>query len=298
MTHPLLVRSLLGGIISVAAFSLTAPATKIAVASFSPLAVTGLRGLIAGVFCAAYLLIKQGPRPSRSMFLELLAIAAIGSCGFSVFLALGLQTVPAVHASVFLAMLPLTTAIFSQFVLPEPVSRLFWVGAGMGALISVGFMLHRSHGAIDVGDLFLLLSVLSAAWGYVRAAKLTRQLGGAAAMSWIIIAGSPLYLTLLLVGRPDFSQPVPLSSIMALGYLGMVSQSLGMFLWCWSLSTGFSALVSQTQMIQPFLSIFASAILLGEVVTPDLLWITLAVIGCVALSTYARLRRPRPRLCA
>lgn len=288
----LFTKSVIGGAISVAAFSLTAPATKLAVVDFSPLAVTGIRGLTAGVFCLTYLLWRRATIPDAATLWSLFTVAIVGSCGFAGFLALGLQTVPSVHASVFLAMLPLFTAIMSRIALPEPTSRLFWVGAGLGTAVSLGFMVSRSYGHLAVGDVYLLISVLAAAWGYVRAAKVTRRLGGAATMSWIVVTGAPLYLTLMLLGRPDFTHLPSTSSIVALLYLGTVSQSLGMFLWCWSLSTGYAATVSQTQMLQPFLSMFASALILGEAIPLELIWVTSAVLVCVGISTYAKMRRP------
>lgn len=290
MNNNLMWRSLLGGAISVVAFSLTAPATKVAVADFSPMAVTGIRGLIAGLFCLGYLLLKRGPIPSMKNMLSLFIVAAIGAAGFSVFLALGLQTVPATHATVFLAMLPLVTAILSQLVLRESTPRLFWVGAVVGATISVAFMAQRSQGSVSAGDTFLLLAVLCAAWGYVRVAKFTRVLGGATTMSWVVILGSPIFATLLYLGNPDFSGPIAPQSIVALLYLGTVSQSLGMFLWCWSLSTGYASVVSQTQVIQPFLSLYAASALLGEKLESDIVWVTVLVMGCVVFSTWAKIR--------
>jgi drug/metabolite transporter (DMT)-like permease len=290
--NKLLWRSMVGGAIAVVSFSLTAPATKVAIAQFSPLAVTGIRGLVAGLFCLCFLLIRRSPIPARSTLAILFAVAAIGSAGFSTFLALGLQTVPATHASVFLAMLPLATAILSQAMLAENTPRLFWFGAVLGTTISVAFMLHRANGQVAIGDIYLLISILSAAWGYVRLAKTTRQLGGATTMSWVVVLGSPIYATLLWFGRPEAGLEITPASIVALLYLGTVSQSLGMFLWCWSLSTGYAALVSQTQVVQPFLSMFAAALLLGETVEPELIWVTTAVMACVGISTYAKLRRP------
>jgi len=289
----LMWRSLAGGIISVVAFSLTAPATKLAVASFTPFAVTGMRGLIAGIFCLAYLAWKRGPVPDSKTLGSLFLVGAVGAVGFSVLLALGLQTVPATHASVFLAMLPLLTAMMSQWMLRESTSPLFWLGAVSGAAISMGFMIARSHGHLAIGDVYLFAAVLSAAWGYVRVAKYTRVMGGARTMSWLVVSCSPIFLTLLIYGRPDWSRPISMESVVALLYLGPVSQSLGMFLWCWSLSTGYAALVSQTQMIQPFLSLFAAAILLGEKLEPEIAWVVTAVMACVAISTWAKVRRPK-----
>lgn len=190
-------------------------------------------------------------------------------------------------------MLPLLTAMMSQWMLRESTSPLFWFGAVGGAVISMGFMIARSHGHLAIGDVYLFTAVLTAAWGYVRVAKYTRVMGGARTMSWLVVSCSPIFLALLIYGRPDWSQPVSTESVVALLYLGTISQSLGMFLWCWSLSTGYAALVSQTQMIQPFLSLFAAALLLGEKLEPEIAWVVTAVMACVAISTWAKVRRPK-----
>ncbi len=290
--NALLWKSFLAGIVAVASFSLTAPATKVAIHAFSPLAVTGIRGLLAGLFCIGFLLWKRKPVPSKKVLAELFAVAVFGSAGFSACLALGLQTVPASHAAVFLAMLPLATAIFSQVSMGEQTTPLFWVGAISGAAVSSAFMIHRAHGQIGAGDVFLVLSVLFAAWGYVRVAKVSRQLGGARAMSWVVVLGAPIYTLLLYLGKPDWSVPLSTESVVALIYLGTVSQSLGMFLWCWSLSTGYATLVSQTQMVQPFLSILAAFFFLGEAFNGDLFLVAGLVLACVALSTWAKVHRP------
>lgn len=287
----LLWRSMLGGAIAVVSFSLTAPATKVALSQFSPLAVTGIRGLVAGLFCLVFLVARRAPIPAPKTLRTLFTVAAIGSAGFSTFLAMGLQTVPATHASVLLAMLPLATAILSQVLLAENTPRLFWVGAILGTAISVAFMVQRAHGHVAVGDIYMLVAILCAAWGYVQLAKTTRLLGGATSMSWVVVLGSPIYAVLLWLGRPEAGLEITSASLVSLLYLGTVSQSLGMFLWCWSLSTGYAALVSQTQVVQPFLSMFAAALLLGETVQPELVWVTTAVMGCVGISTYAKLRR-------
>ena len=298
MNNRILWQSMAGGIISVIAFSLTAPATKVAVSDFTPLAVTGMRGLIAGLFCIGYLIWKRNPIPSRSILMNLFAVAAVGSAGFSTFLALGLQTVSATHATVFLAVMPLATALLSQVMMKEKTSPLFWFGAFGGAAVSFAYMVNRSHGHIAIGDVFLLISVLAAAWGYVRVAQYTKILGGISAMSWLLVVGSPIFATLLFIGtRNGFTLDgdVSTGSLLSLLYLGTVSQSLGMFLWCWSLSTGFASVVSQTQMIQPFLSLMAAHLLLGEPFESDALWVTALVMVCVAISTYARVnagRRP------
>jgi drug/metabolite transporter (DMT)-like permease len=249
-----------------------------------------MRGLIAGIFCLGFLLWTRSPLPTFRTLAQLSLVSVVGAAGFSVFLALGLQTVSASHATVFLAMLPLATAVLSQLLLRENTPALFWVGAVGGALVSVVYMVGRSHGELASGDVFLLLSVLFASWGYVQAAKFTRVMGGARTMSWVVVLGSPLFLTLLLLGQPDWSVPVSAKSIAALLYLGMISQSLGMFLWCWSLSTGYASIVSQTQTLQPFLSFFGAAVLLGEPLEADIFLVTAVVMGCMVFSTWAKLR--------
>lgn len=65
-------------------------------------------------------------------------------------------------------------------------------------------------------------------------------------------------------------------------YLALVSQLLGFFLWNKGLALGGVARVSQAQLIQPFITIIASVVLIGEVIDIETIIFALLVMGVVA----------------
>ena len=80
-----------------------------------------------------------------------------------------------------------------------------------------------------------------------------------------------------------------LSAWLGFGYVSVVSQFLGFFAWYHGLALGGVARVSQLQLLQPFLTVVASAILLGEKITP----VTVGA-ACVVVVSVAIARRAPP----
>ena len=67
-------------------------------------------------------------------------------------------------------------------------------------------------------------------------------------------------------------------------YLTLVSQLFGFFFWYRGLALGGVARVSQLQLLQPFITIAASAWLLNEAIDSHTAWFAIAVVAVVALS--------------
>jgi drug/metabolite transporter (DMT)-like permease len=63
----------------------------------------------------------------------------------------------------------------------------------------------------------------------------------------------------------------------------VISQFLGFFAWYRGLALGGVARVSQLQLLQPFLTLAASAFLLGERLTPLTIVVALIVVAAVAI---------------
>ena len=77
---------------------------------------------------------------------------------------------------------------------------------------------------------------------------------------------------------------------LAFAYLAVISQFLGFFAWYRGLAIGPIARVSQTQLIQPVLTIIWATLLLGERLDP-LVWAgALVVLVCASLAVRARIR--------
>jgi drug/metabolite transporter (DMT)-like permease len=74
-------------------------------------------------------------------------------------------------------------------------------------------------------------------------------------------------------------------------YVSVVSMFLGFLAWYRGLAIGPIATVSQTQLVQPVLSIGWAVLLVGEPITPVVVVGAAAVVACAAVAVRARVRR-------
>jgi drug/metabolite transporter (DMT)-like permease len=81
---------------------------------------------------------------------------------------------------------------------------------------------------------------------------------------------------------------MPKISMLAFGYLTVISMFLGFFAWYAGLARGGIARVGQIQLAQPVLTLLWSALLLGETLTTASIGAALVVLGCVVLTQRTR----------
>ena len=284
-------RGLVLGFIGVAVFSLTLPVTRLAMTDSDPV-VFGLgRSLVAGVVAAAILLATRQRRPRGSEWRALALVAAGVIFGFPLLSAWGMQRVPAAHGGVVLGILPLATAMAGAVILRERPSLGFWLMSLLGGGAVVAFSLLRGGGGLSLGHLALLGSVACAAVGYAEGARLSRSLGGWQVICWALVIAFPLLLVpvvpaVLLHGLPGSPE-----SWAAFFYVALFSQLFGFFAWYRGLALGGVARVSQVQLLQTFLTIAASALLLGEAIDGLTLGFAVFVVASVALGRRMPVRR-------
>ena len=280
-------RGLWLGLLGVVMFAATLPMTKLATGNadapqLSPLFVTFGRAAVAGLLSVLYLLFTRSPRPAGRQWQQLLFTAACVVVGFPLFLALGLRHVASIHASVVLGILPLATAVVASWWLHQRPSAGFWVCATAGSLLVATFVVLRPGspgGGAQLADAFLLLAVLSAAFGYVSGGQLTAQLGAEVVICWVLVISLPMTLPVMLLNWPTAA--VNTSAWIGFTYVSLISMWIGFFAWYRALAIGGTVRVSQVQLVQPFLSMLFSVPLLGE--SLDLLTVgfALAVIATV-----------------
>jgi drug/metabolite transporter (DMT)-like permease len=274
---------LLLGFIGVAVFSLTLPVTRLAMADSDPV-VFGLgRSLLAGVVAAVILLATRQRRPRGGEWRALAVVAAGVIFGFPLLSAWGMQRVPAAHGGVVLGILPLATAMAGAFLLRERPSLGFWMVSLAGAAAVVGFSLLRGGGSLGLGHLALLGSVACAAIGYAEGARLSRSLGGWQVICWALVLSFPLLLVPVVPAALAHGLPGSPGSWAAFVYVALMSQLFGFFAWYRGLALGGVARVSQVQLLQTFLTIAASALLLGEAIDGLTLGFAVFVVASVAL---------------
>jgi drug/metabolite transporter (DMT)-like permease len=280
------------GALGVLAFSFTIPFTRIAVGGMSPLFIGAGRAVIAAALAALALALTRQRPLTRTQWLRLAVVAGGVVVGFPFLTTYALTVTPASHGAVVIALLPATTAAAAVVRTRERPAPAFWLAAGLGAVAAVTFAaLHNGDiGGLGLPDLLLFGAVLAAAIGYAEGGLLSRELGSWQTISWALVLAAPVMAvvtaTALAGGIPDATP----GEWAAFAYLSAVSMFLGFFAWYRGLALGPMAQVSQTQLVQPVLTIGWAALLLGEPLT----WQTAAgagaVVACAALAVRTRLR--------
>lgn len=276
------------GLLGVLIFSLTLPMTRMVVAEWPPLLVGLGRALVAAVPAAVLLAVNCSRLPRREEWPGVLGAALGIVIGWPVLSTLALQSVSASHGAVFNGLLPLSTALFAAWRSGERPARAFWVWAAVGAVLVTGYGLRQGQGALQAGDLWLLLAVVAGGLGYAEGARAARTLGGARTICWALVISAPVIAAPVCWMAVDAADAARISgqvtsnrALLAFAWLSFGSMFLGFFAWYRGLAVGGIARVGQVQLLQPFLTVLACALLLGEPVSGETWVFALAVIGVI-----------------
>ncbi|MEV4489891.1 DMT family transporter [Micromonospora coxensis] len=282
------------GALGVLAFSMSLPATRVAVQHLDPWFVAFGRAVGAAALAWAYLRLTGAPPPSRDQWRRLSVVALGVVVGFPLFTSLALTTETSAHGAVVITVLPAMTAVFAVLRAGERPPPLFWV-AGLGGLVAVLTFLAiggAMSGAVSPPDLFLLAAVVLCGLGYAEGGALARELGGARTICWALLLSLPVTAPVTVVAAVAVPPHADAVAWSAFGYLCVVSMFLGFFAWYAGLARGGIAQVGQLQLAQPVFTLAWSALLLGETVTPASIGAALVVLACVALTQRTRANAP------
>lgn len=270
------------GLLGVIIFSGSLPATRVAVADFTPMFLTSARAGLAALLGGLFLVAFRQPLPERRDILPLAIVAIGGVVGFPLLTALALQHITAAHSIVFIGVLPLATAIFGVARGGERPHAPFWLFSIIGAAAVAGFALYGSGGGTLVGDLLMVAAILVCGLGYAEGATLSRRLGGWQVISWALILSLPMMGILSLLTFPETFTNVTVRGWISLGYVSIFSMLVGFIFWYRGLALGGIAGVGQLQLLQPFLGFLLAAIFLDEPIAWTMIVSTVIVVACVA----------------
>ena len=287
------------GFAGVAIFALTLPMTRMAVGTAdAPLMSGGFialgRAAVAALLSALFLLATRAPLPRRADVWPLVLTAAGVVFGFPLFTSVAMRYVEAVHASVIIGVLPLATALVGALLHRQRPSTGFWLCAGLGSVLVVGFAVLRSGTGmrLHLADALLLAAVACAALGYAYGARLSQRMRAEHVICWALVISWPLTLPLAWWTRPTLA--LPASAWWAFAYVAVFSMWIGFFAWYRGLALGGTVRVSQVQLVQPFLSMLFAVPLLGERLDAVTLGFALAVIATVFAGRRMPVRRTAP----
>jgi drug/metabolite transporter (DMT)-like permease len=226
------------GLLGVALFAVSVPATKLATITPSfdglpPVFIAIGRAAVAGLLSIGYLAYVRAPLPSLKQAGRLI-LAGLGIViGFPLFSGLAVQYVEATHAAVITGALPLATAALTALWMREKASPAFWALAVLGFVLVLLFAWLSTEpgvkGGISIGDGLMLLSVLSAGAGYVLGARLSREMPPEQVISWILVLFLPFSTAVGLWTFP--SGPVAPVAWAGFAYVSVFSMWLGFFAW-------------------------------------------------------------------
>ncbi|PCJ14082.1 MAG: EamA family transporter [Gammaproteobacteria bacterium] len=280
------------GLVGVCAFGLTLPATRIVVAYADPVFIGLGRAALAAVFALMLLLWFGEKIPSVRQAMQLAVVALGVVIGFPFLASWAMLHVPASHGGVVVGILPMATAVVGVLVSAERPSIGFWVVSCIGSGLVMAYALYQGAGQIHIADLALLGAVLCAAVGYALGAKVSQEIGGWQVICWALVLAFPFVLVPALQSVPDSLADIPVQAYLSFGYLVLVSQLLAFFVWYKGLALGGIARVSQAQLLQPFVTLIASVLILGEALDAS----TVIFIFLVVCSVWVGKKMPIQRL--
>lgn len=279
------------GFIGILIFSLTLPVSKIAIESFDPYFIAFGRATLAGLFAIAYLVIQREPMLARADLAKFVVIALGVVFGFPILTTVAMAYGSSSHGAVILGMMPLATAVIGVVRFGERPSIGFWLVSLLGAALVVTYALLKSSGSFTLVDGLLVLGGICACIGYVEGGELSRTMNPRAVISWALVISLPINIVCsYFTFTPSYLDAGAMAwTIFA--YLSLFPMYLGFFFWYEGLAVGGIARVSQVQLIQPFCTLFAANILLGEPLTWMNLVFAVLVVSTVILGKRMLIKR-------
>ncbi len=274
--------------VGVLAFSMTFPATVLALRGFDAALVGAGRSVAAAALAGPTLVLTRSAWPTRRQLRGLLAVAGGCGVGFGLLTAIALREVSASHAAVVGALLPVVTATVAVVRAGERPAPMFWVASLTGTAAVLVFSLRQGLGELRSADVLLLAALLIGGIGYAEGGRLSREMPGWRVVSWGVVLALPISLPVTLAAAFTHPPHWRTDSVLALGYVSAVSMFLGFFAWYRGLATAGIARASQLQLFQPFLTLALSVVLLGEHPGLDAFLTAGVVILCVVGTQRAR----------
>ncbi|MHC2438648.1 DMT family transporter [Bradyrhizobium sp. USDA 4451] len=272
------------GLLGVIIFSGSLPATRVAVAGFSPLFLTSARAAIAALLGAVLLAVLRQPWPQRRDLVSLTTVALGVVIGFPLLTALALQHITSAHSIVFIGLLPLSTAIFGVLRGGERPKPKFWLFSGVGSATVAAFALSGGGSASLPGDLLMVAAIIVCGLGYAEGAALSRRLGGWQVISWALVLSAPVVFVMTVMTLPPSWQGIGAPAWLGLGYVSIFSMLVGFVFWYRGLARGGIASVGQLQLLQPFFGLALAGLLLHEPVPWSMIAATMLVVVCVVFA--------------
>ena len=280
------------GFAGVLLFGGTLPATRLTVAFIDPFFLSAARAAIAGFAGLILLLVMRKPLPPRALWSEIALAGLFTIVGFPVSMALAMVSVPAAHGGVVLGIIPLATVAVAALIAHERPSPGFWIASLAGAAVVLAFVLSGGETReVALGDLFLLGTIVSGAFGYTLSGRLSRTLPGWEVICWQVVLFLPLTVLTAALLWPKSLAGVPAQAWAGLAYVSFISQFFAFFVFNAAMAMGGVARVGQLMLLQPFVIVALAAPVNGEPLRLSTVAYAAAVVATVVIGQRMRVTR-------
>jgi drug/metabolite transporter (DMT)-like permease len=261
---------------------------KVALISFPPFLMGGLRFTLAGVLMFVFLRLRGSTLPTRRQWLHSAIFGGLLVVGGNGMVAFAEQYVSSSLTAAVLAASPLAFAIFSGLFGKWPI-KVEWIGIAIGF---AGVLLLNVQGELrgqPLGAFALLIGMLSWAFGSVLGREKLDLPGGAMTSAAEMMMGGPMLLVAGWLRGEHFTGPIAAEAMAGFVFL-FFAAIVGFTSYNLVLRKLRPALASSYSYVNPVVALFLGVWLAGETVTPLSLVAIGIIIAGVAFITLAKRR--------
>lgn len=261
-------------------------AMRVAIDSFPPFMMAGLRYLIAGVLMYIFLRLRGAPAPDGMQLSGAVAVGGLLLLGGNGSLAYAQQWVATGLAAVAIATVPLWTVIFSSLWGKSSTGR-EWLGITLGLAGVVLLSLGDNMRASPLGAALLLFAAASWSFGSVWSKYLRLPDGLMGSATQMLGGGVLLLLWSLVMGEKLTAAPAA-KPLLAMAYLIVFGSFLAFSSYLYLLKTVRPALATSYAYVNPLIAIWLGMTFLGERITPLEFAAMPLILGAVVLVMIRR----------
>ena len=247
---------------------------KVLVQYIPPVSMQALRILIAGVVVLLFLfLTRQFKWVGKGKWKFILLAALFGVLGHHIFLALGLTLTTASNTSLILALLPLATSILAVIFLHDKLTKLRVVGLVLGlvgVMIIILFGGNSELSTVNIGDIFIFLSMAFQAVSFIFIKKATATTDSKIVTGMMLVSGSfLLFLFSFLLERNGLSSLADVPSFIWGVFFAsaIIATAIGHLLFNYAIHKIGAGQTVVFNNFVPFFGLVSAAIFLGEKIT-------------------------------
>lgn len=264
-------------------------AIRVALTSYPPFLMAGVRFLCAGAALYAFLRWRGMPAPTLVQWANA-TVTGLLLLGFgNGLVCYAEQTVASGLAAVAVASMPLFAAVFGGLYGQWP-RRMEWLGLAVGFAGVVLLNLGGGMAGAPIGAIALIVAAMSWAFGSVWSRRRDMPPAAMNTAAQMLTGGAILFIGALAFGERFPAAPTT-SATLALVYLAVMGSLVGFTAYLYLLNTVRPALATSYAYVNPPVAVLVGAMLGGEIVHSFDLVSMAVILGGVGLIAMARERR-------